>query len=87
MKIVFPKQKQGEFTPKIVPVAKTYKLIDLFTIADFLTEYVNSLLLRTNELCTHKDNTPSLPTAPSPLASQHEHPDKDMIPLFSRYPQ
>ena len=24
MKIVFPKQKQGEFTPKIVPVAKTY---------------------------------------------------------------
>ena len=24
MKIVFPKQKQGEFTPKLVPVAKTY---------------------------------------------------------------
>ena len=24
MKIVFPKQKQGEFTPKIVSVAKTY---------------------------------------------------------------
>ena len=24
MKIVFPKQKQGECTPKIVPVAKTY---------------------------------------------------------------
>ena len=24
IQIAFPKQKQGEFTPKIVPVAKTY---------------------------------------------------------------
>ena len=24
IRIVFPKQKQGDFTPKIVPVAKTY---------------------------------------------------------------
>ena len=24
IQIVFPKQKHGEFTPKIVPVAKTY---------------------------------------------------------------
>ena len=24
IKITFPKQKQGEFTPKIVPVPKTY---------------------------------------------------------------
>ena len=87
MKIVFPKQKQGEFTPKIVPVAKTYSKFDSFTIADIFTKYVKSLLLRTVELCTHEDNRPPLPTAPSPLVSQHEHPDKDTIPLFSRYPQ
>lgn len=24
IRIIFPKQKQGDFTPKIVPVAKTY---------------------------------------------------------------
>lgn len=24
IRVVFPKQKHGEFTPKIVPVAKTY---------------------------------------------------------------
>jgi len=24
IKLVYPKQKQGEFTPKIVPVPKTY---------------------------------------------------------------
>jgi len=24
IRIVYPKQKQGDFTPKIVPVAKTY---------------------------------------------------------------
>ena len=24
IKIVFPKQKEGEFTPKIVPIPKTY---------------------------------------------------------------
>ena len=80
MKIVFP-------SPKIVPEAKhivSSKLIGSFIIADIFTEYVNTLLLRIVELCTHKDNRPSLLTAPSLLASQHEHPNKDTIPLFSR---
>jgi len=31
------------------------------------------------------DERPSLPEEPPPLASQYDHPDKDLIPLFSRY--
>ena len=31
------------------------------------------------------DDKPTLPTAPPPLASAYVHPDKDTIPLFSRY--
>lgn len=35
IRIVYPKQKQGEFTPKIVPVAKTYsKTITLACITN-----------------------------------------------------
>ena len=37
-------------------------------------------LLRTIELCTNEDYKPMLPTAPPPLASQYEHPDKETIP-------
>ena len=29
IRIVFPKQKQGEYTPKIVPVPTTFSKIDL----------------------------------------------------------
>ena len=54
-------------------------------IANIPIEYANALLLRNMELCTHEDDKPELPTAPLPLASQYEHPDKDTIPLFSRY--
>ena len=54
MKIVFPKQKLGELIQKIVPIAKT--IIDSFTIADILTEYVDTLPLRTIELCTHEEH-------------------------------
>ena len=32
-----------------------------------------------------EDNKPILPFPPPPLASKYEHPDKDTIPLFSRY--
>ena len=51
----------------------------------FSTGYANSLLLKTIQLCIHEDNKPQLPTAPPPLASKYECPDKDTIPLFSRY--
>lgn len=54
-------------------------------IVNIPIEYADALLLRTIELCTHEDNKPKLPTAPPHLASQYEHPDKDTIPLFSRY--
>lgn len=53
--------------------------------AKILSEYADALLLKTIELCTHETDKPELPTAPSPLASQYDHPDKDTIPLFSRY--
>ena len=32
IRIVFPKQKQGEFTPKIVPVPKTYSKASMLHI-------------------------------------------------------
>ena len=35
--------------------------------------------------CKTDDDKPTLPTAPPSLASAYEHPDKDTIPLFSRY--
>ena len=91
MQIAFKKQNPGEFTPKIVPVPKTYSKLQKHHASQMLigdiipTGYANSLLQRTIELCTHEDNKPQLPTVPPPLASQYEHPDKDTIPLFSRY--
>ena len=37
IRIVYPKQKQGDFTPKIVPVAKTYsKTVVLASIIRFI---------------------------------------------------
>ena len=92
IRIVFPKQKQGEFTPKIVPVAKTYGkatiIVHIFHIAIgilFITDYTNELIKKTLEFCRNEDSKPVLPTSPSPLARQYEHPDKDTIPLFSQY--
>ena len=41
-------------------------------------------MLKAAELCSGEDK-PTLPDSPPPLASAHEHPDKDLIPLFSRY--
>ena len=46
-------------------------------------EYADALLLKTIELCTHKDYKPMLPTAPPPLASQYGHPDKEIIPYIN----
>ena len=37
------------------------------------------------ELCLHDGDKPALPTAPSLLETRYIHPDKDAIPLFSRY--
>ena len=52
---------------------------------DILTEYVKDLMLKTGEMCLKEEDKPTLPDTPSPLASAYRHPDKDLIPLFSRY--
>ena len=44
IRIVYPKQKQGDYTPKIVPVAKTYsKTVVLACIANALYVFVYRL--------------------------------------------
>ena len=90
IRIVYPKQKQGEFTPKIVPVEKTYSkavLLSCFenVLSITFTEYAGELIKKTLEFCTNEHDKPTLPTPPSPLAAKYEHPDKETIPLFSRY--
>ena len=38
------------------------------------------------QFCIADDrDKPTLPSSPPPLASAYAHPDKDTIPLFSRY--
>ena len=58
-------------------MCKTY-----FTV---LTDYATDLMLKTIDICVNEEDKPALPDSPSPLASAYEHPDKDLIPLFSRY--
>ena len=41
--------------------------------------------IKTLKYCQDENDKPALPTAPPPLASAYIHPDKDHIPLFSRY--
>ena len=94
IKITFPKQKQGEFTLKIVPVPQTYckQLNHICTYVHYVLyysslhmAYADELMVKAVELCLDDSDKPALPTAPSPLASRYTHPDKDTIPLFSRY--
>ena len=43
-------------------------------------------MLKAGEMCLkEEEDKPTLPDTPSPLASTYRHPDKDLIPLFSRY--
>ena len=42
-------------------------------------------MLKAGELCLNKQDKPTLPDIPSPLASAYKHPDKDLIPLFLCY--
>ena len=49
-------------------------------------DYVDDLIQKTLKYCKDDDDDkPALPTTPPPLASAYIHPDKDHIPLFSRY--
>ena len=48
-------------------------------------DYIDELMEKTMHFFTSDDDKPSLPTPPPPLASKYIHPDKDTIPLFSRY--
>ena len=55
-------------------------------IFDIIADYVDKLMKKAIQYCVTDDNKPTLPSAPPPpLASAYEHPDKDTIPLFSRY--
>ena len=88
IRIVFPKQKQGEYIPKIVPVLQTFSknikyMFDLHSSVSI--EYAKELVQKAIDICTHEEHKPTLPDNPSSLASAYEHPNKDMIPLFSRY--
>lgn len=57
----------------------------MFNLTYNLTEYAKELMLKAAEICSCEDDKPTLPDTPPPLASAYEHPDKDLIPLFSRY--
>ena len=35
--------------------------------------------------CLTDEGKPTFPSVPLPLANAYEHPDKDTVPLFSRY--
>ena len=54
---------------------------------NYFTEYVDLLMQKTLQYCKtiDDDDKATLPTAPPPLARAYVHPDKDTIPLFSRY--
>ena len=54
-------------------------------IFDRIADYVDKLMKKAIQYCITDDNKPTLPSAPQPLSSAYEHPDKDTIPLFSRY--
>jgi len=54
------------------------------------TDYANELTVKAMQLYLtaaeeSQEKPPQLPEALPPLASQYVHPDKDTIPLFSRY--
>ena len=42
-------------------------------------------MLKAAQICLCEDDKPTLPDTLPPLASAYEHPDKDLIPLFSLY--
>ena len=56
-----------------------------YILTQYFVAYAHELMLKATELCLDDKDKPELPTPPSPLANQYEHPDKDTIPLFSRY--
>ena len=65
-------------------VAKAIIIVHILHVAIaifFITDYTNELILK-NWNSRNEDSNPVLPTPPSPLARQYEHPDKDKIPLF-----
>ena len=47
--------------------------------------YAAQLMAKTIYFVIHPDERPLLPEEPPHLASQYKHPDKDLIPRFSRY--
>ena len=88
IKFYYPKAKQEECTPKIVPVPPTYSKpcegINHGSKFAFVG-YAAQLMAKTIYFVIHPDERPPLPEEPPHLTSQYEHPDKDLIPRFSRY--
>ena len=60
-------------------------LMFIYIIMYYAVDYVDQLMKKTMHFFTKDDDKPPLPTPPPPLASAYTHPDKDTIPLFSRY--
>ena len=64
---MYPKHKQGEFTPKLVPVPKTYSMsvminkIIFDTIADYVGKFKKAI-----HYCITDDSKPTLPSATPP---------------------
>jgi len=89
IRLCFPKAKQGEFTPKIIPVPPTYskqkinKFVQSCTVN--LLDYAEELITKATHFIMHPVKRPSVPKAPPKLTSQYEHPDKDTIPLLPCY--
>ena len=50
----------------------------------YVIDYVDNLMENTLQFCINPDK-PALPSLPPPLDSTYTHPNKDSIPLFSRY--
>ena len=61
-----------------------YKVYRLVHTLDIILDYVDKLMKNAIHYCL-TDGKPTLPSVPPPLANAYEHPDKDTIPLFSRY--
>ena len=71
-----------------MPTAKCLKPDAVPTIfARSVDRRFSILMQKTLQYCKtiDDDDKPTLPTAPPPLARAYVHPDKDTIPLFSRY--
>jgi len=76
-------------TDRYKQIARYSINISTIIVLILISDYIDKLIKKTIQFCSMDDDKPALPIAlPPPLASAYEHcnhPDKDTIPLFSRY--